>query len=264
LAPLRESTVCVFGAGCVGAPIILELARAGVKEIRMVDPDHVDPATVSRWPLGFQSVGLHKVGALAREISLNYPFVEVKGYAYYVGAVRNPDDPGRTLRSVMEELTAGASLMIDATAEIGVQQYLADYASEAGLSYIGVHATPGGWGGSIVRLKRETRGCWICYQLALRDGKITEPPKRQDDQIQPVGCADPTFTGAGFDMLQIAIPAVRLAVSTLCGAANGGYPATNWDVMTIALRSEDGTLSTPTFDTFVLEDHPECTRCHPT
>ena len=53
LKPLREKTVAVFGLGCLGAPSVLEFARAGVECIRLVDFDVVDPATGVRWPLGF-------------------------------------------------------------------------------------------------------------------------------------------------------------------------------------------------------------------
>ncbi len=40
----------------------------------------------------------------------------------------------------------------------------------------------------------------------------------------PRGCADPTFTGAGFDVATIALQGVRLVVGTLAGSIPGGYP----------------------------------------
>lgn len=263
LAPLRESTICMFGVGCLGAPSVLEFARCGIKELRIVDPDFVDPATICRWPLGLQAVGLFKVAALAQEIARNYPFTDVKGYNYYVGGVRNPDDPRRSDQSIMRELTTGAQLIFDATAEVGVQQYLSEYAVHIGVPYVGVHSTPGGWGGTVIRITPAMAACWMCYQFAMRDKTISEPPSHPSGQLQPVGCADPTFIGTGFDMLQIAIPAVRLAVSTLCAGSPGGYPATNWDVMTVALRNTDGALIPPTFRTFELASHAECSRCNP-
>lgn len=263
LAPLRLATISVFGLGCLGAPSVMEFARCSVKELRILDYDVVDPATICRWPLGLQSAGLPKAAALMEAIGRDYPFTEVTGFNYHLGAVRNPDGSGPSAESVMRPATENASLIYDATAEVGIQQYLSDYAAALGIPYIGVDATPGGWGGRIVRIRPGTDAdCWMCYRLALWHKIIDEPPMHANGEIQPVGCADPTFTGAGFDMVQIALAGVRLAVSTLCAGTVSGYPAADWDVMTIALRSPDGGLIPPQFRAYHLERHPECSRCN--
>src|SRR6266705_1979637 len=70
---LASRSVGVFGLGCVGAPSAMELARAGVSRLWLVDRDMVDPATALRWPLGITAAGIPKSHALAEFIHSNYP-----------------------------------------------------------------------------------------------------------------------------------------------------------------------------------------------
>lgn len=276
LRPLADMTVTVFGTGALGAPSALELARAGVGELRLVDPDHVDPATAARWPLGLATAGLPKVEVLSDFIAANYPQTRVVTHRHHVGGVRNPpaaDDkaapPADTHRShldLMAELLDGASLVYDATAELGVQHLLSDLCLDAGLPYVGIAGRYGGWGGHVVRilpdrvLARE-QGCWMCFCHALMDGTIPEPPYDPAGEVQPVGCADPTFTGSGFDLQQVVLAGVRCVASTLCQCVEGGYPPQDWDVLTLALRDGDGRQIPPTYTPHHLAPHPQCSRC---
>jgi hypothetical protein len=205
-----------------------------------------------------------KAAVLWQAIQRDYPFTEIVGCKYYVGGVRDPEKPGESAQAIMKQVTDGATLIYDATAEIGVQQFLSDCAAELGVPYIGVDATPGGWGGRVLSLVPDrTKGCWLCYRHSLWDKTIAEPPMHPNGEIQPVGCSDPTFTGAGFDLLFVALMGVKIAVSTLCKGTTGAYPAAGWDVTTIALRGEDGSLIPPRFESHLLKVHPKCLRCNP-
>jgi hypothetical protein len=95
------------------------------------------------------------------------------------------------------------------------------------------------------------------------DGTFAGAPADPQGEVQPVGCADPTFTGASFDLGMISLQATRLIVSTLCASADGGYPAIDADVIVAALRSEDGPLAMPSFTAYPLNPHPACKRCNP-
>jgi molybdopterin/thiamine biosynthesis adenylyltransferase len=267
LAPLQAATICVFGLGCLGAPSTMEFARCGVGKLRVIDYDFVDPATIGRWPFGLHAAGLHKAAVLVNAITQDYPFTEVMGFNGPIGAVRDPDKDkdGKSALAFLNEVTEGASLIYDATAEIGVQHFLSDFAAELGVPYVGVDATAGGWGGRVVRVvPGSTAGCWMCFQTATNDGTIPEPPMHPNGEIQPVGCADPTFVGAGFDMVQVALTGVRTAVSTLCAGTTGGYPAADWDVTIVSLRNDDGKLIPPLFQGYRLERHEACSRCNQT
>lgn len=260
---LSDKAVAVFGTGCLGAPSALELARAGVGELRLLDHDRVDPGTIGRWPLGMSVVGLPKVDVLAEFMKRNYPSTSVISTVHRVGATRSGGDTERSDLDVMEDMTGGVSLIYDATAEVGVQQYLAMTAAKLGIPYVSVAGTYGGWGGKVVCIRPGvTAGCWMCYRCAFDDGTIAEPPSDPDGQVQARGCGDVTFTGAGFDMAQVALTGVRTAVATLCKGADGGYPAMDWDVTTITLRDERGGVVVPKYEQYSLAKHPECPQCN--
>lgn len=263
LLPLRAAIVALFGAGCLGATSALEFARAGVGALRVLDHDTVDPGTIARWPLGIRVAGLPKVQVLREFIALNYPSTQVLAVPHCLGAMGARGD-SRTDREIVEEMAANASVIYDATAEVGVQHFLSEFARARKLPYVGVSGTYGGWGGRILCIvPGRTRGCWMCCRHAFEDGTIAEPPSDPVGEVQPRGCGDVTFTGAGFDMGQVALTAVRAAVSILCGGERGAYPASDWDVMTVAFRNGTGRLITPEFRSFPLEKHPRCVSCNP-
>ncbi len=260
LAPLHEATIAIFGLGTLGAPSTLEFARGGARELRILDDDIVDPATSVRWPLGMLAAGQLKSHALQAFIAEHYPHTSVMPMPHRLGAARNLG--GVSDVQAMAFMTHGVSLIYDATAEFGVQHFLSEYARGRGISYVAVTGTQGGWGGRVVRIRPGiTAGCWSCLQAARLDGTLPEPATKPVDGVQPAGCANPTFTGAGFDMLDVALHGVRLAVSTICGGRPGAYPPAEWDVAIISHRSADGAQLLPTVQFLPLDRHPACPAC---
>jgi hypothetical protein len=156
----------------------------------------------------------------------------------------------------------GVDLIYDATAEFGVQQFLADVARESSIPYVCVWTYPGAWGGLVARIDPgTTEGCWHCLRKMLEDGKIPYPPSDPTGNLQPAGCADPTFTGAGFDLTWIASSAVRMAVGSITEGQQGGYPRGNWDVLVLQTRDKSGAPIPPSSREFKLRRHPDCPRC---
>ena len=147
--------------------------------------------------------------------------------------------------------------------EVGINHLLSDLARERRIPYLCVATTPGAWGGMIVRVRPEvTTGCWSCFWHALTDESLPAPAEDHNGGVQPVGCANPTFTGAGFDVVQAALMGVRLAVATLAGATAGGYPDVDWDVAIGSWRDTDGRMIAPSWHTTTLDRHPACEARH--
>ena len=268
LAPLRSHTVAVFGLGCLGAPSAIEFARANVGELRLFDRDFIDPPTIVRWPIGLSAAGYAKAQVLHTFIGYNYPHTRVTGARVIIGGTRSLDAPAE--QDFLAEQLNELSLIYDASAEYGVQRFLAERAAELAIPYVGVQTTAGGWGGLIVRIvPGQTEGCWMCLQLARdpnetdENSRIPSPPADpRGDEIQPAGCANPTFTGANFDTMEVALAGVRVAVSTLISdSSSNHYPGYDWDVAILKLRDETGALLMPTWQTFRLRKHPACPAC---
>lgn len=252
---LSEKRVAIFGLGALGGPIAQELNRVGLEGLHLNDPDRVDPGTSSRTPYSIFQAGIPKSAALAQTISTHMPFTEVQARAHRVGAVRPADAPHEL--TVLNEILDGVDLVVDATAEIGVQLALSRICSERGIPFLLVSATPGAWGGTVAHfLPESTEACAMCWAWARESNINLKPASAPEEGFQPPGCADPTFTGAGYDLAEIALQAVR----TIWDILQGRPP--EWNVAVCSLRNpETGERTTPRWHELMLPQHPNCGRC---
>ncbi|MBU1057619.1 MAG: ThiF family adenylyltransferase [Proteobacteria bacterium] len=269
LHPLRDKTVAIIGLGCVGAPSALAFARAGIRELRLLDGDSVTAGTTCRWPQGLASAGAGKVRELARYISQNHPLTKI-GTGHYpygskkdcmvrLGDTSSDYDQWDCLEKWLEDV----DLVYDATAEQGINLLLNDMVIARGIPYVTVSSRAGGWGGNVVRVRPNSdKGCYHCYLYSLQDEQIAQPSYDPcGDGLQPVGCGDITFKAAGFDVEEVALAGVRMAVSTLTEGATSGYPPIVHDVAVLSLR-KDGMAIFPEWQSFHLSKHPNCGICN--
>lgn len=257
----------------------MELARASIGGLRLLDGDHVDAATTLRWPFGLGAAGWPKAWAIAGAIRNDYPYVRLDerlAFAHRLGEARRlagqAGDKSRSEAEVLSKMLDGASLLYDACAERAVQYLLSQAARARGLPYVGVQGTPGGWGGMVVCIDpSRTQGCWGCLQHWL--GAPTDvggipgaPADMVRGDVQAEGCAERTYAGANVDLGEVALMGVRVAMGVLAGGAieSGGepaYPRADWDVVVLSLRDERGRLLAPRWQTFDLRRHPDCSLC---
>lgn len=261
--PLADKTVALLGLGALGAPLALELARAGVSRLRVLDGESVEVGNTVRWPVGLTAVGHSKVDVVDGWIKANYPFTSVTGYRGRLGAVPSPQEMSGVAAqqsdfAVLEELLDGADLVIDATAEIGIQHMLSSVATPE-VPQLFVWATEGAWGGVVAAVKPPASGCWMCLQHRLEDGSIPLPPRDLGEGIQPAGCASLTFTGTAYNLAPVSAQAARVASSIL---RTGKVEAPH--VSLCAMRDSRGEdLPVPDWTTAALTAHPKCDRCSP-
>ena len=254
---LQRRRIAVFGLGCVGAPSLLEFARAGVGELRCADPDLVDVGTTVRWPFGVDAAGWPKAMVLKEFLRREYPWVNVRSFEHRVGSVLQESRDAQVLSEMFSEV----DLVYDATAELGIQHLLSDLARERGIPYICISGTPGGNSGIVARMRHDgPSGCWTCFQHAMTDGRIELPPLIAGGEIQPQGCANVTFVGANYDFMEVALQGVRLAVATLLGRENRREDY-RWDVAVLRNRDEDGQRIEPRWTVYPLERDPKCPAC---
>lgn len=243
-AHLTDKKIAIVGLGSIGAPSAFEFAKSGVGELRIMDDDHIEPGTTVRWLSGHRMIGMYKSDAVKAEVQINYPFTNVVAKRMRIGS------PHAMSAEVLEGFFDGIDLIYDATAEPGVHHFLSDYAAERGIPYMLASATPGAWGGMVARFL-PGKPCWSCFQRALTEGVIPNPPVDESEGVQPVGCAAPTFRGAHYDLLEVALTGIRLAVSTLAGE-DGDI---TWDAATLSMREGD---QLPNWSTHTVRRYDEC------
>lgn len=252
---LHGKRVALFGTGCVGAPIAMELGKAALGSLTMIDHDVVEGAGSVRWPLGVTAAGMWKVLALTASIRENNPHLEViNPVPYRVGGVAQSPELLRD-SIFLPNTFSSHDLIVDATAEFGIQRLLSDFALRYNVPYVGVHATNGAHGGQVFRVIKGRTGCANCLAWHQAEGTINNPPELAGDWQQPAGCAAPTFIGTSWDLQEVSLQAVRLAISTLLGKAQ------DWDVAILSMVDGAGAPQPPNWKTFGLPAHPNCTPC---
>lgn len=160
----------------------------------------------------------------------------------------------------LRSLVASADLIIDASASHPLNAFLSDLCWELNRPYVWLTTTPGGKSGVVGRVISNEHTCWRCYLRAMADGRVHTPAIADRREIQPGGCAQPTFIGAGLDSDEIALLASRLSIATLSRGMTGGYPDFDWNVAVGELFS--GEMSTvPQWRTCQVAHHPQCHTC---
>ncbi|MEK6252337.1 MAG: ThiF family adenylyltransferase [Actinomycetota bacterium] len=256
-ARLADHQVALVGLGALGGEIGIELTKAGIDELRGLDFDHVEAGTIVRWFTGLSAVGHLKTQVMESRIGFDYPFTEFKPFTHQLGgSAVTSTARTETELDVMDRFLTGVDLVIDATAEIGVQQLVAALADERSLPQVFVSATEGAQGGLVARIRPgSSSGCWLCLQWHLETGSIPLPAHEQGPTEQPRGCASLTFTGAGFDLLPIAAQGTRVAAATLT------EPEEDSSSQVFVCSLPDEPAHPPSWQSFPLEAHPDCPNC---
>lgn len=257
---LQQCGIAVFGLGCVGAPSAIEFARGGIGRLHMLDHDIVEAGTTVRWPFGLTAAGLRKVKVLFDTISRDYPWVHaLRGDTTRLGAL--PDRKPNGERHALTEMLKGVDLVYDATGETGLQYLLSTLAREQNLPYVCVSGTRGARGGIVARLNyRSGSGCWWCFQAALYQ-VIPSPYADEAADVQPAGCGRVSYVGANFDMMEVALQGVRLALSTLLARRGQTESDYDWDVAVVNLTDERRRLIAPQWSVYALEPNRSCPVC---
>lgn len=253
LSPLANKSVLVVGLGALGSPLTLQLARAGVGELHLLDSDYLQVGNTVRWAMGWEYAGLDKASALAWRLGLDHPYTKVLRYGCRIGQHRGDHD-------LVQQLVNKVDLVIDATAAHRVSHYLADQCWHLRKPYLWLTTTPGSAGGVVGRGLPGSTNCWHCFQRAMTDGRIRLPQDGGTSDVQPGGCSQPTYIGAGLDSDEVSLQASRLAVATLCRGAPDAYPDFAWNGAVVDLI-RNGSLVAPEWTTYTWAAHPDCSNC---
>ena len=80
---LEKARVIMVGVGSLGSPVALQLAKSGIGELVLIDPDVLESANLGRHVLGTDDLAWPKAEALAEKLKRDLPTVKVtpiRGY----------------------------------------------------------------------------------------------------------------------------------------------------------------------------------------
>ncbi len=244
LVGLERAGVLVVGAGSVGAPVAMELAKAGVGRIHVADHDRYDVNNAVRHLLDVRWAGSEKEIAVtvdARDIN---PFVSVTPHHLDVGKSANDS-------LLLDEILGDVDMVIDATGSQVAARVLQRRCREFGRTMVLTGLTAGSFGGEVA-VFRADGPCYYCFVLAQQDGSIPTPMEGPRSNMTPVGCSTPAFSGAGFDATALAALTARVTVQV---SGNSTYPSFENDYVIVNFRGD------PPSTTGRLETHPGCPLC---
>src|SRR6185437_5372454 len=103
---------------------------------------------------------------------------------------------------------------INATARSLTGSYISLIANELHIPAIHAWVTAGAWGARLIRQRPGQSACWDCFALFEEQpsAEVEIPSVPHDPNVGEVtdrGCADPTFTGPGFELAAAAAACTR-------------------------------------------------------
>ncbi len=269
LSGLASKYVVLVGAGALGSQIAGMLARAGIGRLLLLDYDIVTHGNRVRHELDLTDVGRAKVIALAARVSAINPWSEVSVSHYRLGGASSGVLESASQRhedDVFAELQQ-ADLIVNASADAVTGRYVSGLGIDADTTVLHAWVTAGAWGARLLIQHPGQSGCWNCLALFQNEPPDGEeplvPPVSSDPEVVEVserGCADPSFTGPGFELTAAASAASRIAVQLLLQDV-GGYPPADFDLATFNFRDE--LRAVPSAEYSRLAVHPKCAFCKP-
>jgi sulfur-carrier protein adenylyltransferase/sulfurtransferase len=244
---LGERKVALIGCGSVGSKIAITLARSGVAKFLVVDDDLMLPDNNVRNGLDWRDVGYHKAAAVARQIRLVNPSAEVDVREHRLGG----QTATGSIETVLERI-GGCDLIIDATADPNVFNYLSAAATLNKKPMLWAQVFGGGIGGLIARHRpglepppatvRAQIEHW-CYQRGT-------PIEHTAIDYETRAAGSPLIADDA-DVSVIAAHAARLAIDTLVPRSPSVFP---YPVYLIGMR--EGWIFSQPFQIWPIEVGP--------
>ena len=149
---LGRKSVLLVGCGSVGSELALKLGSAGVGRLTVCDPEAFSEENLYRHVLSVGDIGWSKAHALARDIALRYPWVDVTAWRKRLEELRD----GTLLQSF--------DLVVVAIGSPTVERVFAEYCRQeaSGLPVLNSWLEGYGIGGHAILAVPAAQGCWHC------------------------------------------------------------------------------------------------------
>lgn len=233
-ARLADKHVVLVGAGSLGSQVAMQLARAGVGRLTLIDPDILNAENLGRHVLGIDDLGRYKVDAMRDRLMRDVPTVEVAAVPSWVEL------------STSDKALQTADLVVVTTADWHSELWLWRRKLE-GPSWplLQGWSEPHGVAGHVLVAPAESTDDGT--QLFDASGVFLHPSTNgwpNDGFVDRPQCGGRFIPGGPIGLAAISTLASRVVVETL----HGRIPAPQWHRYTAnedAVRRAGGTLLRP-------------------
>ena len=143
-----EKRIGIVGLGSLGSKVAVSLARAGVRNFELLDPDILHVGNLERHEGDWRDVGRHKADSVAHRLRLISGAVSVQQWRSAIGAQVSSQEAANINRTL-----AACDLLIDATGNPDVFNHLAGLAERHNRDLVWGSILAGGIGGEIARAR---------------------------------------------------------------------------------------------------------------
>src|SRR5262249_22344580 len=167
---LDDARVVIVGVGGLGSPAAIALADAGVRTLRLVASDRVDPSNRHRQPLYADAdVGRLKVDAAAEHLRSRHPRLRIEA-----AAVR--------FEAGSAALLADFDVVVDGTDSVAAKFDVNDAAVAARIPLC--HAGAIGWQAQLLSILPGTTACYRCL-FEEPPSPHPVPPSQEGGGLRP-------------------------------------------------------------------------------
>lgn len=209
-AALRDTLVTVVGCGSIGSAAAEALSAYAVRNIALVDPEHLQQRNLCRHRLLQRDLGRKKVNAVADMLTARDPDLTVRRYPFDV--IADAD--------LMRPLFAESDCILVCTDGVASRRAANHLACRAGVPAVFACVLEDGGIGEVLRVLPGSTACLFCSREKLLEEGVLDPEPRIDRGYAEGGGHRP-MTAVGGDLDLVGRIAARVAVSTLLDRA--GY-----------------------------------------
>src|SRR6187200_1483963 len=153
---LKDTKICVVGAGGIGNPVLAQLVGMGIGEIRIVDRDVIEISNLHRQHLYTDAdIGKVKVEAALERLQKMNPGIKIEAI------------PISVTKFTAEKIIKGCNIVIDALDSIDARYALNDACLRLGIPFI--YAGALGMLGSVCTILPNQSACLRCIFPALSE-----------------------------------------------------------------------------------------------
>ena len=223
-ADLSSRSVLLVGCGAIGGHLAVELGRAGVGQVALIDHDKLRPENTYRHVLGRAHWRENKAKALKSQLESKLPYLECEAFPRKIQEVLRRGEID------LEDHDLIACATGDMTLELGLNEHIAGI--EATPPLLHAWLEPYGIGGHVLVSGNEETGCLEClFTSSNGEGRLHNraafAQEGQEFGRRLAGCGSLHTPYGSADALRTAELATRLATDVLTGREEGN-PLRSW------------------------------------